>query len=247
MKEPVLTKKAGVLSALLFSVAIAVLLTARFGPLTLPGAAAAALGALFSLAGLEVCAAAVGVLAASVSFGAQALVGVCGSCTFAAACFAAAGLVSIARVGKERPAIAILLVLPLIAGLLVYGYRLDTSNYLPENGKTAEAETASATIVQDEAGRPDIPLFYFSPWCESCDEPLREFVEKDPKGETWQPVVVPSSALNKGGEVLKEMGYTGRVISAPSSPSGGIPCLQMPDKTLLVGQKRVLNALKERR
>lgn len=240
-------KKERAVSALFFLVTIIILLTARFGPLTLPGVVAAALGALFSLAGLEFFTAAVGVLSASVSFSAQALVGVCGSCTFAAACFAAAGLVSVARVGKNKPVIAVFLMLPLITGLLLYSYRLDTSNYLLENGKTAETENASTAIIQDEAGRPDVQLFYFSPWCESCEEPLRAFVEKDPKGETWQPVVVPTLAMAQGEAMIRKMGYTGKVISAPSSPSGGIPCLQMPDKTLLVGQKRVLNALKERR
>ena len=246
MKELVLTKKAGVFSALLFSAAIAVLLTARFGPLTLPGVVAAALGALFSLAGLDVFAAAVGVLSASVSFSAQALVGVCGSCTFAAACFAVAGLVSVARVGKNKPVIAVFLMLPLITGLLLYNYRLDVSNDL-KNSKTAETETASATIVQGEAGRPDVPVLYFSPWCEYCEEPLREFVEKDPEGRAWQPVVIPSSALNKGEEMLKEMGYTGKLVSAPASPSSEIPCLQMPDGRLLVGQQKIIRVLKGER
>lgn len=70
------------------------------------------------------------------------------------------------------------------------------------------------------------------------------FIKKDPEGKTWQPVVVPNIALSQGEEMLRKMGYTGKLISASRSPSGGFPCLRTPDGRLLVGQEKIIHVLR---
>ncbi|MDN5375129.1 MAG: hypothetical protein PWQ39_169 [Thermacetogenium sp.] len=237
-----LNKKEGAGTALFFSVAIIILLTAHHGPLTWPGVAAAALGVIFSFAGIDALAAAAGIISASVSFTAQAMIGICTSCTYAAGCFAIAGLVSAARLGRRKPFLVVLFALPLVVGLFLYDYKLNVSNALLQQGKAAEAKTAAVT--QNEACRPDVPMLYFSPWCEYCEEPLQAYVKENPEGKTWQPVVVPNYAMAQGEAMLRKMGYTGKLVSAPASPSGGIPCLQMPDGRLLVGRQEIMRVLK---
>lgn len=237
-----LNKKERAGTALFFSAAIVILLAAHHGPLTFPGVAAAALGVTFSFAGMDALAAAAGIISASVSFAAQALVGVCMSCTYAAGCFTVAGLIPVARLGRRKPFLVVLFALPLAAGLFMYDYKLSVSNALLQQDRTAEAETAVDTKIKID--RPGILMLYFSPWCEYCEEPLHAFVKKDPAGKTWQPVVVPNYAMAQGEAMLRKMGYTGKLISAPASPSGGIPCLQMPGGKLLVGRQEIIQELK---
>lgn len=135
----------------------------------------------------------------------------------------------------------VLFALPLVAGLVMYDIRLNENTNALLQGKAADAKPA--VTVQSEAGKPKVPALYFSPWCGYCEEPLREYVKRDPRGKTWQPVVVPDTAMSQGEALIRKMGYTGRLISAPKSPSGGFPCLQLPDGRLLVGRQEIMRIL----
>lgn len=234
-RMPRLTK-GGAFSALLFSAAMIVLLCAHHGPLTWPGAAAALLGALLSLLGMSGLAAAVGVLSAAVSFTAQALVGICASCTYAAFCFAAAGIAALLPLCREKPQSAALL-LPLVAALLLYDLKAADYNRALAEGAASPPLAAQVSSGVEEAG---VPLLYFSPWCGYCEEPLRLYVGRDPEGRSWRPVVVPSSAAPEGRRMLREMGYRGELLSAPASPAGGLPCLRLPGGRVLVGREEIL-------
>ncbi|MDH7578182.1 MAG: hypothetical protein QHH75_10280 [Bacillota bacterium] len=239
----------GSLGAPFFLAALIVLLTTKHGPLTLPGAAAAVAGAVFSLLGLNLPAAAAGTLSATISFTAQAMVGICPSCTLAAVFFALAGIVSSLRLVEDgRTAWAIVLALFLACSLSFFGFRLrpepteKTGGGL-KAGLQPLAPVSSSMQGTKQVQAQEVPLLYYSPWCEYCDEPLRAFIEKDPEGRSWKPVVVPYSAISEGEMEAREIGYMGEVLSAPESPGRGLPCLRLPDGSAFVGKKKILDFL----
>lgn len=235
----------GSLSAPFFLAALIVLLTTKYGPLTLPGAVVAAAGVGFSLFGLNLPAAATGTLSATVSFAAQATVGICPSCTLAAVFFALAGIVSSLRLVEDgRIAWAIALALFLVCSLFFFGFRLHPKPAEEIRvGLQPPAPVLSSAQGKRQEQAQGVPYLYYSPWCEYCDEPLRAFIEKDPEGRSWKPVVVPYSAVSEGEREVREMGYRGEVLSAPESPGRGFPCLQLPDGSVFVGKKKILDFL----
>lgn len=233
----------GSLSAPFFLAALIVLLTTKYGPLTLPGAVVAAAGVGFSLFGLNLPAAATGTLSATVSFAAQATVGICPSCTLAAVFFALAGVVSsLCLVRDGRSVWAIALALPLVCSLSFFGFRLHPKPAEKIGaGLQPPAPVSSSVQGKRQVQAQETLLLYYSPWCEYCDEPLRAFIEKDPEGRSWKPVVVPYSS--EGEREVREMGYRGEVLSAPESPGRGFPCLRLPDGSVFVGKKKILDFL----
>lgn len=239
----------GSLSAPFFLAALIVLLTTKYGSLTLPGAVVAAAGVGFSLSGLNLPAAAVGTLSAAVSFTAQAVVGICPSCTLAAVFFALAGIVSSLRLVEDgRTAWAVVLALFLACSLSFFGFRLRPEPTEKTGGGLRAGLQSPAPVsffVQDakQVQAQETPFLYYSPWCEYCDEPLRAFIEKDPEGRSWKPVVVPYSAVSEGEREVRKMGYRGEVLSAPESPGRGLPCLRLPDGSVFVGKKKILDFL----
>lgn len=234
LSSKALQKKGSLIPAPFFLMALIILLSSKWGPLTWPGVAAAAAGIVLAVLGQDELAAADGFLSAATSFTAQSLAGVCPSCMAAAVCFAVAGILVAVNLIQKRCLLTVLLALPLVFGLCFFSARLG-------GGEDRQFKPARIAVAQETVGLKN--KLYYSPWCDYCEEPLAAIVKVDPDGRTWQPVVVPHSALSEGDKIVRDLGYRGRVISAPESPSGGLPCLELPDNSILTGKFKVLNYL----
>lgn len=232
-------KKEGSFSAPFFLAAVIILLSAKPGPLTYPGVAAGTLGVIFALTGRITLAAAAGLLSAATSFAAQSLYGICASCTYAAASFTVAGIISAYQVmtSKGSAALVIALALPLLAGMSMYVYQAHQVNNIQQARLNAEPAGQAPGV---QAARSGVPRLYFAPWCRFCEEPLKEFVKNDPEGKTWQPVVIPYSGVSEGEKLIRGMGYRGKLMAEAVSPGRGVPCLAMPDGRILVGKTKII-------
>lgn len=223
----------GSISAPFFLIALIILLTAKHGPLTWPGAVAAGTGVALVFFGWKELALADALFSAAASFTAQSILGVCLSCTCAAIAFALAGIILVFYLAPKKPLLVISLAFPLAISLFLFA---DSLSVYP-NDCFEPVKIAQASEV-DNANK---PVLYYSPWCSYCEEPLALFIKRDPIGETWQPVVVPYFGMTEGEKLIRELGYQGKVISASKPPSGALPCLVLPDGRMLSGKSQLLS------
>lgn len=245
MSEVNKTKIISFAAALFFAGAAALLIFHGAGPLKVPGMVVAITAAGLAAGGYALGASLIGIAAASISFLAQARFGFCLDCTLAASCFAAGGLLAGAASCNKRPAGAVIFALCLIASMSVFIYGMNKAT-LPVatavNPQTAEGMPVypSSSPTSAGPGRPaDIVELYFSPWCSHCNEAVAAYVQADPEGKKWRPVVVPEAALADGEKELRDLGYRGPVAVAPASPSGGVPCVRLPGGGVVTGSGRV--------
>lgn len=244
------------LAAVLFSAAGAVLAFGVHGPLTWPGMATALVGGICVLTGRNMLAVAAGAMAATISFGAQAVYGICGSCMWGAALFGFAGIVSAVPVLRRKPGAVALLMLPLaVAGGLVccrippvgVDVMVGSTSAGTANGSPLAAEQSAVTVgyvptSELQVDQNPVPRLYFSPWCDACTDALADFVEYDPLGDKWQPVVTPQHAGLAGEEVLAGLGYKGPVATASRPPGQAVPCLEV-DGRVMMGSGRIIGYL----
>jgi hypothetical protein len=213
-------EKEGIINTLFFIGALIVLLINNFGPLTIPGILMA-LVCVYSIYKKRYHISAILALAAAAgSFLAQSLTVFCPYCTLAATLFILGGLVGFTIEPPQKPLTIISLFgLSLISILLLI-------NLLPEYHQSPiiAQQTTVARAVNEK------PRLYFSPDCHSCEDVLQQFIESDPQGLMWQPVVTPNTSLVRGEIILKEKGYTGEVISVSTSPTKFVPVLQVNDQ-----------------
>jgi hypothetical protein len=219
------------LISFLFILVIAVLLYADFGILTGPGIAAALLGIYFTLTSRLLLVAMISVTAAACSFIGQSMVAYCPYCTMAATGFLITGTYSLLKIASKHAVIAMALCAVSVISVGIFAMSIvayaDTRNPIIENGK---AITYSKPIEDNK------PKLYLSPTCPSCKDVMKEFVESDPRGDKWQPVIIPHSSLVQGEKMLREAGYEGEVISASNSPGNRIPVLEKNGE-ILSGKK----------
>lgn len=217
------------LPALFFFIAGVILVLGSFGTLTIPGIIASLSGIFFiRKPGI---AALIGITAASGSLAGQSLTAFCLYCALSATSFAIAGLIALALATRQHPA-WILVIIPLFLSL---GTFVLTS---PIGDARTEAIIVQKTriTVKEEV---QLPELYFMPSCKSCPKVLEYLVAEDPKGQFWQPVVVPNSSLLDGEKKLRSMGYVGKVICASGSPGRMVPCL-LVNGTLIEGATNIL-------
>lgn len=221
------------LVALLYVLIIAVLLYADYGILTGPGISAALLGIYFTLTYRPLFIAVVSVSAAACSFIGQSMVAYCPYCTIAATGFLIAGTFGLLKIASKYTAAALVLCTVTVTSVGVFALSFtayaDTRNPIIENGT---AITFSQSVEDNKA------KLYLSTTCPSCKDAAKEFVESDPLGKTWQPVIVPHSGLAQGEKILKELGYQGEIISASYPPGQRIPVLERNGE-ILTGKKIV--------
>lgn len=173
----------------------------------------------------------IGILAASVSLTAQGFSAICWYCTVAATIFAIASFIELSTLAKLN-SLYLFAVVPLLIALVIY----SQSGY--EDPRTfAYIQTQDYKAINDYQ---DKPLLYISISCKACKEAMLYFVEKDPGGQYWQPVIVPNVSLTKGEERLRDIGYTGKVISAGRSPVGAVPCLILQNQEPIRGSKKAI-------
>lgn len=229
-----------IIGGLLFLAAGVALLIWGRGPLLWPGVAVAMVGFTMCIFEKNTLAVACGTITAAISLFTQAIYGICMSCIYIAALFGLAGLISSMTIIKTRPLGALLLNVPLLCGALYLGIHIATPGLLaPEQPLTTQhiAQEHTASIPEASVNT-TVPVLYFSPWCSHCDDAIRLFIEKDPEGETWQPVAVPHYAIEEGTNYMRELSYTGKITSASRSPGQGLPCMVVEDKTF-VGTKQI--------
>ena len=164
---------------------------------------------------------------------AQSVTAFCPYCTIAAVLFILGGLCSVIinppslRVSLFVIGVTILC-LSLINGILpVY-----------QQSPIVAQEVLTTQAVNDK------PKLYISPDCRACKDIIQQFIDNDPEGESWQPVITPTISLARGEYYLREKGYTGEVVSAPESPTKFVPVLQIDDQ-LYRGKEIHPNKLKE--
>ncbi|KUG05242.1 hypothetical protein ASZ90_017315 [hydrocarbon metagenome] len=226
-----LFQKEAVINTLIFILIISILLYADFGMLTGLGILAALLGIYFSLSLRYLFVAMIGVCAASSSFIGQSMVAYCPYCTAAAMCFLIAGTISLMRIASKYTFISLVLcgVTLVSVGMFTWSFTAyaDTREPVIHNGQ--------ATMVAKER---DIskPKLYLSTTCPSCKGVIADFVNNDPLGEKWLPVVVPHSNLAQGEKMLQELGYQGEVVSASYPPGNRLPTLDIQGE-IFVGSK----------
>lgn len=216
---------------------VALLLWGR-GPLLWPGVAVATLGFAACITERNTLAVACGTITAAIGLAAQAVYGICMSCVLVAALFGLAGLISSISLINTRPKLALLLNVPLLCGSLYLGIHISTHDYLAPKQLTKYIAQIQSVNIPDERVDTTLPVLYFSPWCPPCGDTIKLFIEKDPEGETWQPVVVPHNAIEDGTNYLLELNYTGKIISASKSPGLGVPCLLFEDE-IYTGPKQI--------
>jgi hypothetical protein len=238
------TKIISFTAALFFAGAAALLFFHGAGPLKAPGMVAAVTAAVLAAGGYALGASLIGIATASISFLAQARYGFCPDCAVAASCFAAGGLMSGVDLYRRYPAASLFFTLCLIASMSIFTYSINKtdSSTIPVAPQTIGEITGrhaapSPTVAPDRP--PDAVELYFSPWCSHCGEAVAAYVQADPEGKKWRPVVVPEAALADGEKELRGLGYSGPVAAAPVSPSGGVPCVRLPDGRVVTGSGRV--------
>lgn len=241
-------KKEALSSALFFLAALTILLLGEPGLLTYPGIAAAIIGSILVLSGYYGMTAALGILSASASLAGQAATVICPYCTMAALSFLVAGITAGILLSSKNHALFILI--PLLIVLLVsvgmYSEQspMDTRQmayHAPDMIAADRNREYSQAVREDRK----VPELFISTGCKSCKETLICFVALDPQGNNWQPVIVPDYCLEQGKELLREYGYTGAVGSSSASPSGAVPCLRMPDDTVITGTGLTSSAFDE--
>jgi len=224
-------QKEAVVNAFIFLLVISILLYANYGVLTGPGIIAALTGIYFSLSLRYLFVALIGICAASASFIGQALVAYCPYCTAAAMCFLIAGTISLIKIVNKHTFVSLVL-----CGVTVISVGMFTMSF------TAYADVREPVILNGQtaivADNCDIskPKLYLSTTCPSCKDVMAEFVNIDPLGEKWLPVVVPHSNLAQGEKMLQELGYQGEVVSASYPPGNRLPTLDIAGE-MFVGSK----------
>ncbi len=210
--------KEGIINTLFFIGTLIVLLINTFGLLTIPGIIMA-LACVYCIYKKRYhMTAIIALIAAAGSFLAQTLTVFCPYCTLAATLFMLGGLMGFI-IEPKTPFIAPLLGLSLVSVALLINLMPDFSQ-----SPIIAQQTVVAQAINEK------PRLYFSPDCHSCNDALQQFIEADPQGLLWQPVVTPHTSLARGEMILREKGYTGEVISAPTSPTKFVPVLQLKDQ-----------------
>lgn len=217
----------------LFAGSLAILALDPMGLLNGPGIAAASLGLILVWKRRYVMAAFLGIMVASVSMIAQALTAICSNCTWAALGFAFAGIISLVKIREEHPVYTAALTAILCGALFSYaGVARAVLN-----------EGAAAVHHEDRIspGPAGPARLYLSMSCPACKPVLEAFIEADPEGCHWIPVVIPAGYLEQGNEWLAEAGYTGAVIAASESPTGAVPSL-IYDGRYYTGDREILES-----
>ena len=204
-----------VFSAVFFTGALAVLVLGKQGVLNLPGIGAAAV-ALVLLRFNSFWSMVLGMISATVSFAAQSVVGVCPSCVMAASLFILGSLVLYSEWESKKPVGTFIASVPLVIALLAFAFTTS---------RPVDAVSGITNDVEKAPAQEEKLLLYYSPFCPHCEEVLNLMIEKDPKGKTWTPVVVPPSMAVQEKKALYQKGYSGEISSAWRSPAGMFPCL----------------------
>lgn len=233
------------LSIALFLAAGAALLLWTRGSLMWPGIVAVLGGILFCVMRREMMAVACGTIGAGVSLTAQALSAICPQCMLCAVLMGAAGLTAGFYLIRSKPGWMLVLLSPILIGCSVLSISLATApvREMPVATMYSRAYTMTTAIAPE---RPEndqelaIPRLYFSPWCGHCDEVLAAFIEHDPEGTSWVPVIVPKHAFKEGQTVLLALGYEGSAMSASQAPGLDVPVLEAEGK-LYVGASRIID------
>jgi len=207
--------------------AIILLLVGEYGLLTMPGIVAAVAGIICTYKNRTI-AALIGITAATSSFIGQYSVVFCPYCFISAMMFAFAGTLCLIDISKEKPLWSLILI-PMMTSLILLSFSI-----LPEDNRTEiiTPDIYSKTTIASGA------KLYISVSCPSCKEVIPHLLSLDKEGKSWQPVIIPTSALSKGEKMLREQGYQGVVYSAPSSPNNKIPCLQN-NNDIISGSKKI--------
>lgn len=201
---------------LLFASSAGVLITGKFGVLTIPGIIMALLGIYFARKQEHVTVATIGVLTATGSYMAQSFTYYCYTCTLAATLFAIAGILALIQDRAEHYKVTIGLIVLLCLGL----FSLNSMFQFYQNPVIQDEPYIAQAVEQS-----DKPLLYVSPTCKACTSMLEKVLAYDSNGEKCLVVVTPIRALASVETELKNRGYTGEVISASQSPTGFVPVL----------------------
>lgn len=207
----------GIFSTLFFLIALIFLIINSFGIFTIPGIIVAVLATYFSLANKIQYSAILGITTATLSFIAQYVTAFCLGCTLAASSFALGGLISLLFLHSKNMLLNVSLVSTLIIGIFFMVSNLPEYYQEPI---VVKQTTQTKSIEQNKAN------LYISTECSSCDSVINKFVQADPKGKYWQPVIVSHMLLARGEAMLRDKGYEGYVESASQSPTGFVPVLQ---------------------
>ncbi|MBC7104485.1 MAG: hypothetical protein H5T97_00945, partial [Firmicutes bacterium] len=180
--------------------------------------------------------------------GVQVLQGFCPDCAAAAAQFALGGVLCGLAAGK-RERLAFLAAVGAVCLVLGAAWAAGVARQgsLPAPGERAaapgERPTAGVWLAKKQCSEGRKAELYFSPWCGPCGEAVAAWVDFDPEGRLWLPVVVPEWAFEEGLRELRGHGYRGQASAAPASPSRRLPCLALPDGRLVNGLCRVARAV----
>ncbi len=89
----------------------------------------------------------------------------------------------------------------------------------------------------------DRDLLYTSPYCTPCIDVVERFIDYDPMGNTWSPVIVTEGDREDGEKQLREAGYKGNVLSG-EPPIGVVPCLMQADTGKVLVGKSIVSYVK---
>lgn len=222
-----------ILSLGYFICIVAVLLLGNFGLLTIPGIMISIFCIIAVYYRRFSVAAVISILAATTSFIAQALTGWCISCIIAATMFVIAGLLTSSR------KIQLLFGIPILFGLLIFILPGIVSKDSSVSYPVSPSLHTSKPNISDYEKEPNnsIALLYVSAYCPSCKEVLKQYIESDPQGEYWRPVIVSSGQVGKS--MLMNMGYVGEQYLDPS-PAKIVPCLEI-GQNKYVGMNKILS------
>ena len=224
-------------ASLYFIGIIIVLVIGDFGVLTIPGVVVAIFGIIaiykkhYSIASLAA------ILAATISITAQSITGWCMSCIIAAAMFAIAGLLACERKMQliGIPIFLVILILSLSSIVPVNG--MKTANSSKSSSPSPQADLINALADPGKDLNTQIPLLYVSEYCPSCKDVLKRYIQNDPQGQHWRPVMVSPGHADKS--MLTDMGYTGEVYQSVSV-SQAVPCLIFGNKKY-IGERNILS------
>lgn len=217
-----IVKAKGILNAFCFFIAFIILIFNKFGILTIPGFIIALLAAYFSITNRFMYSAILGISTATLSFIAQFITVFCLGCTLSATGFALGGLLSLLFLDSEKIVLRLSLIIFLIIGIFFMGFNLPQYYQAPVIEITDISPTKQVNA--------DKAQLYISPECKSCKAVLNTFIKADPEGRYWQPVIVPRILLAHGEAILKNEGYKGYIATAPQSPTGFVPLLQIKEQ-----------------
>lgn len=206
------------LSGLCFSAAGAALVYGR-GTLLVPGLVSVLVCICLLYLQRGLLAAVFGSVVATVSFSLQVYTGICPTCLVSAVCFALGSLAAFC--GQQRVLVLAVVLLPLVPAGVLFMESQPAGGPAPQTvlaGQSRDSVPAAAEALTGKC------LLYFSPVCGHCEETVGLFVERDPEGVKWVPVVVPYAGVGRGTAQLRELGYSGKVVVAAESPSRSLPC-----------------------